>query len=36
MASHVQDPPRVTRDDLGGPEQLSAHKVRSRLLVVSG
>jgi uncharacterized protein (TIRG00374 family) len=36
MASHVQDPPRVTRDDLGGPEQLSAHKVRSRLLVVLG
>jgi uncharacterized protein (TIRG00374 family) len=34
MASHVQDPPRVARDDLDGPEQLSAHKVRSRLLVV--
>ncbi|HEX4483227.1 MAG TPA: lysylphosphatidylglycerol synthase transmembrane domain-containing protein [Solirubrobacteraceae bacterium] len=34
MASHVEDPPRVARDDLDGPEQLSAHKVRSRLLVV--
>src|ERR1700729_2940949 len=36
MVSQVQDPPRVAREDLGGPEELSPHKVRSRLLFVIG
>jgi uncharacterized protein (TIRG00374 family) len=34
MASHVQDPPRVARDDLDGPAELSGSHVRSRLLFV--
>jgi uncharacterized protein (TIRG00374 family) len=36
MVSQAQDPPRVAREDLGGPEELSPHKVRSRLLFVIG
>lgn len=31
MASQLHDTPRVARDDLEGPEQLSGHKVRTRL-----
>jgi uncharacterized protein (TIRG00374 family) len=32
MASQLHDTPHVARDDLEGPAQLSAHKVRTRLL----
>lgn len=32
MASQPPAPPRVARDDLVGPEQLSAHRVRTRVL----
>jgi uncharacterized protein (TIRG00374 family) len=32
MASQLHDAPHVARDDLEGPAQLSAHKVRTRLL----
>jgi uncharacterized protein (TIRG00374 family) len=34
MASQLHEPPKVARDELDGPEQLSTHKVRSRLLFV--
>lgn len=32
MASQLHDPPRVAREELDGPEQLSGRKVRTRLL----
>src|SRR6185312_8185107 len=34
MVSQLHAPPQVDRDDLDGPQQLSTHKVRSRLLFV--
>jgi uncharacterized protein (TIRG00374 family) len=34
MASHVHEPARVAREDLAGPAELSARRVRSRLLFV--
>ncbi len=34
MASKLQAPPRVAREDLDGPAELSGQTVRSRLLVV--
>jgi uncharacterized protein (TIRG00374 family) len=34
MVSQLQDAPKVAREDLDGPAELSAHSVRSRLLFV--
>jgi uncharacterized protein (TIRG00374 family) len=34
MASELHDPPRVAREDLGGPAELSGRTLRSRVLVV--
>jgi uncharacterized protein (TIRG00374 family) len=32
MSPQLRESPRVAREDLGGPEQLSAHKLRTRAL----